>query len=143
MIHRIIKETLTGTIPAKRKQKLAKLVAEAAEQSSIMERIAEEAERESVDLKRVEFMQQFVGEEYEGIISGITNFGFFVELENTVEGLVHVSSLSDDYYQFDEKHYTLIGEHTKRSFKIGQPVRVLLAKANMDARTIDFELIKG
>lgn len=143
VIHRIIRETLLEGPPGeKRSKKLAKFVHKAAIQSSMRERVAEEAERESVDLKKVEFMLRHLGEEFTGIISSITNFGFFVELDNSVEGLVHVSTLTDDYYYFDDKHLVLTGKHTGETFKIGDSVKVLVAKVNVEERNIDFELVK-
>ena len=143
VIHRIIRETLLeGPLDEKRTKKLAKFVHKAAAQSSMRERVAEEAERESVDLKKVEFMLRHLGEEFTGIISSVTNFGFFVELDNSVEGLVHVSTLTDDYYYFDDKHLVLIGKHTGETFRIGDSVKVLVAKVNVEERNIDFELIK-
>ncbi len=144
VIHRIIRDSIIkGHFTENEKKRLAKLVHKAAEQSSIRERVAEEAERESVDLKKVEYMLRHLGDEFTGIISGVTNFGFFVELENTVEGLVHVSSLTNDYYYFDETHFTLTGKHTGETFKIGNKVRVLVAKVNVEERNIDFELIES
>ena len=101
-----------------------------------------EAERDSVDLKKVEYMQRHVGEEFSGIISGITNFGMFVQLKNTVEGLVHVESLSDDYYQYREEQQVLIGERTKNMYRLGDEVEVELVKANVDERQLDFEIVK-
>ncbi|WP_028308012.1 ribonuclease R [Desulfitibacter alkalitolerans] len=143
VIHRIIRETLLeGPLDEKRTKKLAKFIHKAAAQSSMRERVAEEAERESVDLKKVEFMLRHLGEEFTGIISSVTNFGFFVELDNSVEGLVHVSTLTDDYYYFDDKHLVLIGKHTGETFRIGDSVKVLVAKVNVEERNIDFELIK-
>lgn len=144
VIHRIIRDyIINGQLDEKRKNHLAKLTFKAAEQSSIRERVAEEAERESVELKKVEYMLRHLGEEFTGIISGVTNFGFFVELENTVEGLVHVSTLTNDYYYFDETHYTLTGKYTGEVFRIGDTVRVMVAKVNVEERNIDFELIQN
>ncbi|MBZ4686621.1 MAG: ribonuclease [Clostridia bacterium] len=143
VIHRIIRETLKkGSLGPKRIEQLQQFTAEASEQSSIREKVAEEAERESLDLKKVEYMERHLGEIFEGIISSVTSFGFFVELENTVEGLVHVSTLTDDFYHFDEKNLALYGEHTGKIFKIGKPVKVQVAKVNTEQRQIDFELIE-
>ena len=143
VIHRIICESIArGAFEEKRKAQLFEFVNKAAEQCSIKERVAEEAERESVDMKKVEYMQRFLGETFAGVISGVTNFGFFVELENTVEGLVHVSTLTDDYYQFDEKHLVLRGRHAGEIFKIGQAVTVQVARVDVSERNIDFELVK-
>ncbi len=139
-IHRIIREWQVGEPAAKRRKKLAGLMEEYAEQSSLRERVAEDAERESVDLKKVEYMQDFVGQVFTGIISGVTSFGFFVELPNTVEGLVHVSTLTDDYYQYVEKQLMLVGEHTNKIYRIGDTVKVLLVRVNVEERNIDFEI---
>lgn len=141
-IHRIIREMLKkGSLSSKRNADLAKLVQKYAEQSSLQERVAEEAERETTDLKKVEFMKAYVGQTFTGFISGVTSFGFFVELPNSVEGLVHVSTLNDDYYQFVEKHLMLVGEHTNKIYRIGDTVEVVLAGVNIDERNIDFEII--
>ncbi|MEW6621919.1 MAG: ribonuclease R [Bacillota bacterium] len=141
VIHRIIRGQLVkGGLSEKAKKRLQKFVQKAAEQSSLREKVAEEAERESVQLKMVEYMLQYLGEEFSGVISGVTNFGFYVELDNSVEGLVHVSTLTDDYYHFDEKHFVLHGRHTGKSYKIGDSVKALVAKVNVEERNIDFEL---
>ena len=97
-----------------------------------------EAERETIDLKKAEFMSDKVGETFEGIISGVGQFGFFVQLPNTVEGLVHVSNLHDDYYYFHDKFYALIGERTRRRFRLGDPVVVRLTRVDVDNRQLDF-----
>ena len=113
---------------------------EVARQSSAMERRAEEAERETVKMKKAEYMESQIGETFEGVISGVTDWGLYVELPNTVEGLVHVNSLMDDYYVYDSAHYTLTGEKKKRSFAIGQKVKVRVAQADARERTVDFVL---
>lgn len=140
-IHRVIRELQTEVFLKKRRKRLTGLMEEYAEQSSLRERVAEDAERESVDLKKVEYMQDFVGQVFNGIISGVTSFGFFVELPNTVEGLVHVSTLTDDYYQYIEKQLMLVGEYTKKVYRIGDPVKVILIKVNVEERNIDFEVV--
>jgi len=143
IVHRIIRETFSaGDISAKRSQKLSVMLPEIALHSSERERAAAEAERDTVDLKKVEYMAQFVGQEFDGIISGVTAFGFFVEIPNGVEGLVHVSSLDDDYYQYVEEQYALIGERTSNIYRIGGNVRIIVAKANPAERTIDYVLSK-
>ena len=114
---------------------------EIARHSSGMERAAVDAERETDDLKKAEFMQDKIGEEYTGVISSITNFGLFVELENTIEGLVHVSYLTDDYYHYDDRHHAMIGERTGNMYKIGEEVDVRVVKVNTDERVVDFELV--
>ncbi|MCX7779791.1 MAG: ribonuclease R [Negativicutes bacterium] len=144
IVHRTLRETFKkGGMSAKRRERLAAMLPEIALHSSQRERAAAEAERETVDLKKVEYMAQFLGEEFDGIISGVTAFGMFVELENGVEGLVHVSGMDDDYYQYIEEQYLLLGERTKKVFRLGDPVRVLLTKVNAAERSIDFKLISG
>ena len=139
-IHRIIREYLEGTITEKRNKKLVGFVKFASKQSSETEVTAQEAEREVDDLKKAEYMKDKVGEVYTGIISSVTPFGLFVELENTIEGLVHVSSMLDDYYFHDEKHHCFIGEKKRRVFKLGDEIKIRVAKVNIDERTIDFAL---
>lgn len=141
IIHRILREQLEGTITEKRQEQLSKMLGKVAKLSSERERIADDAERETVELKMVEYMEDRIGEEFNGIISSTTSFGFFVELENTVEGLVHVSNLEDDYYIFDERTLTLRGERTKREFKIGDKVKVRVIKVDKIERQIDFALV--
>jgi ribonuclease R len=143
LIHRIIREVLTrGSLSVERIDELNEILPDAAQQSSIRERIAVDAERESQDLKIAEFMMDKIGDEYEGIISSVTSFGIFVELPNTVEGLVHVSYLTDDYYHYDESSYSLIGERTGRIMRIGDKVRIKVSGVNIDERKIDFELLE-
>lgn len=112
-----------------------------AEQSSNMERRAIDIEREVEDMKMAEYMSHHIGEVFEGMISSVTNFGFFVELPNTIEGLVHISDLLDDYYVYDEKTLMLIGERTKKQFKISDKVKVKVVSCNIKEKTIDFELV--
>lgn len=143
-IHRLIKEFLQNNnrLSEHRTQHYEKRFTDASEQASVCERNAEEAERASVDLKKAEYMLPFVGESYEAQIVGVTSFGFFVRLENSVEGLVHISTLVDDYYDYDEALLRLIGEHSGRSFKLGQHVEVVLQAVTMKDATIDFVLKK-
>lgn len=144
VIHRIIKEVLVkGQLPGQRKDKLAVFVTDASIQSSEREKLATEAERDSVDLKKVEFMQNKIGEKYQAVISGVTSFGMFVELDNMIEGLVHVTTLMDDFYEYDENKLSLTGRHTGRSFRIGDSVRVRLEQVNLDERKLDFELVEN
>jgi len=144
IVHRVLREYLEkGIIDGKRKANLERLMPAYAEQSSLREKAAEDAERESIDLKKVEFMERHLGENFEGIISSVTSFGFFVELDNSVEGLVRVSSLTDDYYQFVEKQLALLGEHTKKMYKIGDRVTVQVSRVNTVDRQIDFELVEN
>lgn len=139
-IHRIIKEFINNRIDDKKENKLKKFVEEASKQSSDMERVAQEAERETDDLKKVEYMSDKIGNIYTGIISSVTNFGMFVELDNTIEGLVHISNMVDDYYNFDEKHFSLVGERTKKVYRLGDTLTVKVTKADIETRTIDFSI---
>jgi len=141
MIHRIIKEYIHGQIDEKRINKLTAEVEYAAKRSSEMERVAQEAEREVDDLKKAEYMSERIGQEYEGIISSVTNFGMFVQLPNTIEGLVHISTINDDYYNYDEKHLSLVGERTKKTYKLGGEVSIKVVKVDMFNHEISFELI--
>ena len=140
-IHRIIKESLRGRLNEKRIDHYEHILPEVAKHSSEMERRADEAERETVKLKKVQYMEQHIGEEFEGVISGVTEWGFFVELENTVEGLVRVTELTDDFYQYYEDTYELVGEATNRRYKLGQKVQVRVEHCDRIMRTIDFALV--
>jgi len=140
-IHRIIKEYLTSTPSQQRQDKLHQFVASAALHSSEMELNAQEAEREVEDLKKAQYMINKIGERFDGVISSVASFGFFVELENTVEGFVRVADLKDDYYIYDEKNLTLTGEHNKKVYKIGDNIRVEVASVNTALREIDFVLV--
>lgn len=138
IIHRLMKELLKAKMSDKREQDLMLKLPEIARLCSARERGADEAERETEDLKKVEFMKERVGETFEGIISNVTSFGMFVELENTIEGLVKVSNMDDDYYVFDDKHYCLLGERTKKRYQIGDTIKVRLARADIPTRQLDF-----
>lgn len=140
-IHRIIKDCLRGRMNAKKIEHYERILPEVAKHSSEMERRADEAERETDKLKKVEYMKARLGEVFEGVISGVTAWGMYVELPNTIEGLVHVTSLEDDYYQFSEETYELIGEHTNIHYKLGQTVHVVAVDADEVMRTIDFKLV--
>jgi ribonuclease R len=137
-IHRIIKENLRGGLREKRVGHYEELLPQVATQTSSLERRAEEAERETIKLKKCQYMEKHIGEEFEGVISGITGWGFYVELPNTVEGLVHINELRDDYYHFDGEHYELVGEKTKNVYKLGQSIRVCVTGTDKLLRTIDF-----
>ncbi len=112
-----------------------------AETSSEREKIAQKVEREAIQIKMAEYMQEKVGEEFDGVISSITSFGMFVELENTVEGLIRFENLGEDYYIYDENRKTLFGERTKTIFKIGDSIRIRVIRANKELREIDFERV--
>ena len=139
-IHRIIKDNLRGRMREERIVHYDKILPEVTKHASEMERRAEEAERETVKLKKVEYMQQHLGEIFKGVISSITKWGMYVELPNTVEGLVHVANMRDDHYEYDEKRYELIGMHTNKVYKLGQRIWIQVTGADWLLRTIDFEI---
>lgn len=143
VIHRVIREVIENNniLSEKRQEYLAERMPDVAQQSSERERVAVDAERDTEALKKAEYMLDKVGEEFEGIISSVTSFGMFIELENTVEGLIRMGGLTDDYYHFDEKHMALIGERTSKVFRIGDEVKVRVANVNMAEHTIDFEMV--
>lgn len=140
-IHRIIKETLRGRMNENRIEHYESILPEVTKHASQMERRAEEAERETVRLKKAEYMEQHIGEVFAGVISSITKWGMYVELENTVEGLIHVTNMHDDHYDYYEERFEMIGEHTRRSYKLGQKVYVRVLDTDCLQRTIDFELV--
>ena len=143
-IHRIIKDNLRGRLMREgRTEHYREILDEVARQSSVCERRADDAERESDKLKKAEYMSYHLDEEFEGIVSGVTGWGLYVELPNTVEGLVHVNTLRDDYYVFDQESYELRGEMTKKVYKLGDKVRVRVADADKMLKTVDFELVNN
>ena len=137
MVHRLLQRYLEGgrTVSAPKWEDMCK-------HSSVMESKAANAERSSTKYKQVEFMQDKIGEEFSGVISGVTEWGIFVELENKCEGMVSVSSLADDFYIFDEKNYCLVGRHSHQKFQLGDVVKVEIIRANLDKKQLDFRLIK-
>ncbi|OFX59632.1 MAG: ribonuclease R [Bacteroidetes bacterium GWB2_41_8] len=137
MVHRLLDRYLEGgrTVNAPKWEEMCK-------HSSDMENKAANAERSSIKYKQVEFMQDKIGEEFMGTISGVTDWGIFVELENKCEGMVSVSSLDDDFYIFDEKNYCLVGRHSHRKFQLGDEVKVEIIRANLEKKQLDFRLIK-
>ena len=139
-IHRIIKENLHGGLSEKRAAHYHKILDGVADSSSKLERRAEEAEREVEKLKKVEYMHKHIGDCYEGVISGVNAWGMFVELENTVEGLVHVTTMIDDYYFYDEEKYAMIGRDTHKEYRLGQKVTVRVKDTDRLMKTIDFVL---
>ena len=140
-IHRVISSYLANELDSKMISKYKKQAIKYAETSSEMEQEEEEAERDLYEIKKCEFMQKHVGETYDGSISGVTSFGIFVELENTVEGLIRLENMKDDYYVYDENCMRLIGKRTNKIFKLGDNVKVKVVSANKLLRRIDFELI--
>lgn len=143
LIHRIIKDHLRGRMDGTKEEHYRKLLPEATKLSSEAERRAEEAERETVKLKKAEYMSAHAGEYFQGVISGITKWGLYVELENTVEGMVHVSNMYDDHYEYYEERYEMAGSHTGKAYKLGQAVTVRVMGADKLSRTVDFELVDG
>lgn len=142
IVHRMIRETFKpGGFSEERMAYWFAKMPEVAEHTSERERNSVDAERETDDLKKAEFMLQHIGDEFDGIVSSVTSFGMFIELPNTIEGLVHISYLTDDYYNFHENQYALIGERTGRMFRIGDEVRVRVVNVNVDEHTIDFEVV--
>lgn len=137
-IHRIIKENLRGRMNAERRAHYEGILEEVAKHSSERERLAEEAERDTVKLKKVEYMEQHIGEVFEGVVSGITKWGVYVELPNTIEGLVHVTNMTDDHYNYVELSYEMVGERTGKTYQLGQTVRVQVTDTDLLQRTIDF-----
>jgi len=137
MVHRLLERYLEGgnSVNAQKWEEMCK-------HSSDMENKAANAERASVKYKQVEFMQDKIGQEFSGVISGVTDWGIFVELENKCEGMVSVSSLDDDFYIFDEKNYCLIGRHAHRKYQLGDIVKVEIIRANLEKKQLDFRLIK-
>ena len=143
-IHRVISKYLVDNYVVSEKwiEEYKLQAEERAKQSSEREKIATKVERESQDLKKAEYMEKRIGEEYEGIVSSVTSFGIFVELENTVEGLIRFDDLGDEYFIYDEDRKRLIGERTKQTYKIGDKVLIRVKKASKLLRQIDFELVK-
>lgn len=137
-IHRIIKDCLRGRMNEKRQMHYEAILPEVAKHASDMERRADEAERETDKLKKVEYMQERIGETFTGVISGITSWGMYVELPDTIEGMIHVTALTDGYYHYDEASYELVAETGGRKFKLGQTIQVVCVSVNKLMRTIDF-----
>ena len=137
-IHRIIKENLRGGLSEKRIKHYESILPEIAEQASKTERRADEAERDTDKLKKVEYMQNHIGEVFDGVVSSITNWGMYVELPNTIEGMVKLTALLDDYYYYDEESYELVGKDTGNTYKLGQKVKVEVTGTDKLQRQIDF-----
>ena len=140
-IHRIMKEHLNNKINKKRQEQLVNIVDYASTQSSERERAADLAERDVKDYYKAVYMEDKVGEEFDGVVSSVTSFGMFIELPNTVEGLSRLANMGDDYYIYDEMTYTIIGERTRKTYRIGDPVRIKVANVNVDLREIDFKIL--
>ncbi|MCR5837579.1 MAG: ribonuclease R [Lachnospiraceae bacterium] len=137
-IHRIIKEQLNGRLNNDRIDHYKNILGNVTKQCSAYERRADDAERDVDKLKKVEYMKNYIGEEFEGVISGITNYGIYVELPNTVEGMIHVNNMRGDHYNFNEETYSMVGEITGRSYKLGQSIRIVVDRCDKITKTIDF-----
>lgn len=144
IVHRLIRKYLIeGDVSEELQSRWSEKLPEIAQHTSNRERLAVDAERETDDLKKAEYMLDKVDEEFEGVISGVTSFGLFVELDNTIEGLVHVSYLTDDYYHYHEKQYAMIGERTGKVYRLGDTVKIKVMKVDVDERSIDFEIVEA
>ena len=139
-IHRIIKENIHGGMKDKRIEHYQKILPEVAEQTSALERRADDAEREVEKMKKAEYMEQFVGKDFEGTISVLTTWGMYVELPNTIEGMIRVADIPGDYYYYDEDLHRMVGEQTGKVYKMGEPLRIIVAGVDKLTRTIDFVL---
>lgn len=140
MVHRLLKKAIGWAGDYAKRDTDGAFLAKAAEHSSVMEQVAVEAERETTDLKKTEYMLPFIGQVFSGVVNSITSFGMFVELENGIDGLVALSTMEDDYYFFDEEHFLLVGRRTGTTYHLGQEVVVTLAKVDVERKQIDFVL---
>jgi ribonuclease R len=142
LVHRVLREVLRKDhLPARRRTHLQQVLPGLGEHTSQRERRAMEAEREIIDLKKCQFMEHRTGEEFAGLVSGVQPFGLFVELEDIfVEGLVHISTLADDFYHYEEDRHRMVGQNRRRIFQVGDAVRVRVVKVNLERREIDFVL---
>ena len=137
-IHRIIKDNLNGRLTEEKKEHYAEILDEVALNSSKTERIAEEAEREVEKMKKVEYMERHIGEIYDGVISGVTNWGIYVELPNTVEGIIRLENVQDDFYRFDEERYQLVGERFHKVYRLGQHITIMVLSVDKLLKNVDF-----
>lgn len=137
-IHRIIKENLHGQLSEKRVGHYQKILPDVTAQSSLLERRADDAEREVEKMKKAEYMEQFVGDSFDGVISGVTTWGMYVELPNTIEGMIRVADIPGDYYYFAEEKYQMVGEHTGKTYKLGEAIRVTVSAVDRMTNSIDF-----
>ena len=140
-IHRIIKENINGKLDEKRINNLSKKLSDVCLKCSNKERVAEDAERETCLVKKVEYMEDKIGQIFEGVISGVTSWGIYVELPNTIEGMVSPKTIEDDYYYYDEKNMQYFGEKTGKRYCLGNVVKVKLIATDLYEKTIDFKLI--
>ena len=141
MIHRIIKQCIHGEMNNQRMTFYKNILDDVTKHCSINERRADDAERDTEKMKKAEYMREHIGEVFDGIISGVTNFGVYVELDNTIEGLVHISNMIDDHYDFDEDNMMLVGEHNGKVYKLGERVTIVVDSASKVSKTIDFSFV--
>ena len=141
-IHRILKENIHGGMSSERLSHYDGILAKVSKHSSDMERRADDAEREVDNIKKVAYMQEHLGDEYEGVISGVTGWGIYVELKNTIEGMARINDLTDDRYDYDEENYRVVGHRTRKEYRLGQKVRVQVAKVDLQMREIDFLMLE-
>ena len=132
---------MRGLRDEKRREHYNNILPAVAKQTSDLERRADEAERETIKMKKVEYMEKRIGRIYEGVISGITKYGMYVELPNTIEGMIHVTDIPGDYFEYLEDTYEMVGEHTGKSYKLGQTVRIQVTGTDRLLRQIQFALI--
>ncbi len=137
-IHRIIKDNLNGRLTEEKKEHYFEILSDVAAQASKTERTAEEAEREVEKMKKVEYMERRIGEVYDGVISGVTNWGIYVELPNTVEGIIRLENIQDDFYRFDAEKYQLVGEKHRQVYRLGQHITIMVLAVDKVLKTIDF-----
>ncbi|NMD41807.1 MAG: S1 RNA-binding domain-containing protein, partial [Firmicutes bacterium] len=144
VVHRILKESLKpGGLSEKRLAQLQSRLPAIADHASERERAALEAERADEDIKKAEYMKNELGQVYPGIINGVTGFGLFVELENTVEGMIPLSELADDYYVYQERLASVIGERTRKTYRLGDPIKIKVIRVDTAAGKITFGLAEG
>lgn len=137
-IHRIIKENIHGRLEEKRLSHYQQILPDVTAEASRLERRADDAEREVEKMKKAEYMEQFIGESFDGVISGVTTWGMYVELPNTIEGMIHVADIPGDYYYFEEEKYQMVGERTGKLYKLGEPLRITVSAVDKLTRSIDF-----
>lgn len=143
VVHRLLKEYSAG-VTEERRRKVAERLPFLAQHTSAMERVAVEAERAGVKVMQLEYMKRHLGDEFEGIVSGVTRYGLFVEINDLlVQGMIHVRDLEDDYYTYDEKNYSLVGKRTGRKYRLGDPVHLKVIRVNPEEREIDFALAES
>jgi ribonuclease R len=141
MVHRLIHYYQDNGINSETKKKYATVLDEIATTTSEYERRAVDAERDTDSMKKAEYMNDHLGEEFDGVVSSVMKFGLFVELPNTVEGLVHISRMDDDYYQYVEQFMALVGRNTRRTYKMGQPIRVKVVNVDVEQSAVDFDVV--